>query len=180
MRRGILKENGTVGSNAHFHVAARGQSIDRNDHVLNFLSDSWPRGAHYHDDSDLTLSQILLIAQVLICRDQNAESRLLGSGEQIPVCQFGPSHLGSGIHRPRMKVTPQWNRGPLVEQDLHAAATGSRLAAAKSRTASTWSLVTPGNHSTNSSTVAPSSRFSKSALTGTRVPRNSHAPLTFP
>jgi hypothetical protein len=36
------------------------------------------------------------------------------------------------------------------------------------------------NHSRKSSTVAPSSRFSNNAATGTRVPLNSHAPLTFP
>src|SRR4249919_3465018 len=39
-------------------------------------------------------------------------------------------------------------------------------------------MVTPGNHSTNCDTSAPSSRFSKSAATDTRVPRNTHAPLT--
>lgn len=39
-------------------------------------------------------------------------------------------------------------------------------------------MVTPGNHSTNCDTSAPSSRFSNNAATGTRVPRNTHAPLT--
>ena len=38
-----------------------------------------------------------------------------------------------------------------------------------SSTASACFLVTPGNHLMNSSIVAPSSRFSKSARTGTRV-----------
>src|SRR5438132_14388967 len=42
----------------------------------------------------------------------------------------------------------------------------------------TCSNVTPGNHFTNSVAEAPSSRFSKSAATGIRVPRNTHAPLT--
>lgn len=42
----------------------------------------------------------------------------------------------------------------------------------------TCSLVTPGNQSTKSSTLAPASMFSKSAVTGTRVPRNTQAPLT--
>jgi hypothetical protein len=52
------------------------------------------------------------------------------------------------------------------------------LRAACSKTARACSSVTPGNHSTNCDTGAPSSRFSKSAATGTRVPRNTHAPLT--
>ncbi len=47
-----------------------------------------------------------------------------------------------------------------------------------SSTARTCSSVTPGNHSTNCDAKAPSSRFSNSAATGTRVPRNTHAPLT--
>ena len=55
----------------------------------------------------------------------------------------------------------------------------ARLASANSRTASACARVTPGNHSRNWSTVAPSSRFSNNVFTGTRVPRKSHAPLTF-
>lgn len=51
-------------------------------------------------------------------------------------------------------------------------------AAAWSNTERTCSTVTPGNQSTNSEASAPSSRFSKRAETGTRVPRNTHAPLT--
>jgi hypothetical protein len=54
------------------------------------------------------------------------------------------------------------------------------LCSANSRTASTCSRFTPGNHRRKSSTPAPSSRFSKRAFTGTRVPLNSHTPLTFP
>src|SRR6266705_1724264 len=52
------------------------------------------------------------------------------------------------------------------------------LLAACSKTARTCSGATPGNHSTNCAVEAPSSRFSKRAATGTRVPRNIHAPLT--
>ncbi len=48
-----------------------------------------------------------------------------------------------------------------------------------SMTASTCSLVTPGNHDRNSSTEAPPSRFSNNATTGTRVLRKTHEPLTF-
>jgi hypothetical protein len=62
--------------------------------------------------------------------------------------------------------------------NLHPATAGSRLCAVNSSTASTCSRLTPGNHWMKSSTVAPSSRFSKSAFTGTRVPRNTKAPLT--
>ena len=46
----------------------------------------------------------------------------------------------------------------------------ARLRSACRRTCSTCSRVTPGNQARKSSTRAPSSRFSNSALTGTRVP----------
>src|SRR3990172_6091272 len=52
------------------------------------------------------------------------------------------------------------------------------LRAACSRTARPPSRVTPGNHSTHCDTSAPSSRFSNNAAIGTRVPRNTQAPLT--
>jgi len=47
-----------------------------------------------------------------------------------------------------------------------------------SRTAAICARVTPGNQAKNWSTVAPSRRFSKSAVTGTRVPRKTQAPPT--
>ena len=56
----------------------------------------------------------------------------------------------------------------------------TRLRCAWSNTASTCSCFTPGNHSRKSATVAPLSRFSNSARTGTRVPLKSQTPLTFP
>ena len=47
-----------------------------------------------------------------------------------------------------------------------------------SRTTCTCCASTPSNQSRNSSVDAPALRFSKSADTGTRVPRNTQAPLT--
>lgn len=47
-----------------------------------------------------------------------------------------------------------------------------------SKTARACSRVTPGNHSRKSDSCAPSSKFWNSAATGTRVPRNTKAPLT--
>ena len=57
-------------------------------------------------------------------------------------------------------------------------AVAKALRAACSSTKRTCASVTPGNHSTNCDTSAPSSRFSKRADTGTRVPRKTQAPLT--
>ena len=54
----------------------------------------------------------------------------------------------------------------------------ARLFSAWFNSVRTCSRGTPGNHFRKSSTLASSSRFSKSAFTGTRVPLNTHAPLT--
>src|SRR2546426_10907888 len=56
----------------------------------------------------------------------------------------------------------------------------AREDSANLRTVKPCSRVMPGNHSRNWFTVAPPSRFSKSACTGTRVPLNTQAPLTLP
>src|SRR6267154_2309353 len=68
----------------------------------------------------------------------------------------------------------------VVEKDVHQRRTGaSRLRAAKSSTATICSRVT-SYCSMISSMDNPSSRSSKTAATGIRVPRKTHAPLTFP
>src|SRR6266849_10573194 len=77
------------------------------------------------------------------------------------------------------------DRSTLVEKNQHQRVTGddgvtSRLRAANSMTASTCSRSRPSNHSIISSTLAPASIFSKMMETGMRVPRSTHAPLTFP
>src|SRR6266567_5070673 len=77
------------------------------------------------------------------------------------------------------------DRSTLVEENEHYRLTveegvTSRLRAANSMTASTCSRSRPSNHSIISSTLAPAFRFSKMTETGMRVPRSTHAPLTFP
>ena len=91
-----------------------------------------------------------------------------------------PTLLEDGNHRVMCEVGKQRNRRALVKQHLHHTAPDWRLCCACSSTASTCSRVTPGNQRKKSSMHAPSSRFSKSAFTGTRDPRKTQAPLTFP
>ena len=67
--------------------------------------------------------------------------------------------------------------GPRVSQDLQRLAASASDCISKASTASTAARSTPGNHSRNCCTVAPSLRFSKRAETGTRVPVKTHAPL---
>lgn len=94
------------------------------------------------------------------------------------IVQLVPPHFKDGVNLMSVQMPSKRRRCPLVKENLHADICSSRLAAANSSTASTCFRVTPGNHSTNSSMVAPSSRFSKSARTGTRVLAKTQAPLS--
>src|SRR5260370_5425487 len=84
-----------------------------------------------------------------------------------------------------LKERADRDRSTLVEKNQHQRVTGdegvtSRLRAANSMTASTYSRSRPSNHSIISSMLAPAFRFSKMTETGMRVPLSTHAPLTFP
>jgi hypothetical protein len=120
--------------------------------------------------------KVLLVFQILIRCYQEIETFGFGGPNQIPVAQCVPS-LFEG-RDDRVPVQPISQRGgrALIEKDSQATA---RLRFACSRTASTCSFVTPGNQTTNSSTRAPPSKFSKRADTGSRVPRKTQAPLIF-
>ena len=78
-------------------------------------------------------------------------------------CRGRDSRRGTGV---------PWSNSTRIQAGV------SVLRAACSRTARTCSRETPGNHCTNWEIRAPSSRFSNNAATGTRVPRNTQAPLT--
>jgi len=121
--------------------------------------------------------EILLIPEVLIGREQHLESGCFRCRDQLAILQRGPAELVGGFDKMRCEREAQRCRRALVEQDTHYA-TAVELRAACSSTARTCSTVTPGNHCTKPCTDAPSSRFSNSAATGTRVPRNTQAPLT--
>src|SRR4030095_9311427 len=129
----------------------------------------------------LRLSQVLLMSDVSVCRDEYIEAGCFRGVQQFAVLQRVPStspRLLDGVIGERRGNT---SRGPIVEENAHQrwAAGASRLRAANSSTALTCSRVT-GNCSITSSMVIPSSRFSKTTATGVRVPLNTQAPLTLP
>src|SRR6266545_1602903 len=131
--------------------------------------------------SQLSVHEVLLIPDILITREQQIESRLLSGVEQGAVFQSLPSQFIRSHHFVSSQEPSEWGRGVGIEKDLHATAAGcSRELLAKARTSCTCSGLTDGNHSRNSSTVEPWSRFSNSAATGSRVPRKHHFPPSFP
>jgi hypothetical protein len=117
-----------------------------------------------HENCQLSRAEILLVLEILIRGYKDLEASF-GRPQQIAVFQIGPAQLERGGNFVGCKRTAQRCGRALIEED---------------GTAKVCSRATPGNHSRNWSTVAPPSRFSKSAETGTRVPLNTHAPLTLP
>jgi hypothetical protein len=131
-------------------------------------------------------AEVLLITDAAIGGDEQIEQRFCQS-QQITVIKVRPAHFEGSGDFVFTQEQPHRTRRAVVQEDLHAetASFGERTAARvswarKSRNPTTCSRLTPSNQSTNSSTVAPLLRFDKSASTGTRVPRNTQAPLSFP
>ncbi len=116
---------------------------------------------------------------VLIGRNHQFVPVLLSGVEQRSVLQVRPAKLECGIYNMAHEVPSERCRRALIEEDFHETVELAANASASS-TASTWERSTPGNQERNSLMEAPSLKFSKSAATGTRVPRNTHAPLTVP
>jgi len=89
------------------------------------------------------------LPEILVRRDQHLIAVEDGHREDVAVAEAIPTLLEHGVDFVVLEKTTQRNRRSLVEENLHAEAWSSRLAAANSSTASTCSRVTPGNHSTN-------------------------------
>jgi hypothetical protein len=130
-----------------------------------------------NDYGDSACLEILLKDQILICSNENLEACAFRGIQQVAVFELRPTSLIRCADPVIGEQPAQRNWSAVVEKHSHYTG-ASALRAACSSTCFTCSIVTPGNHSTNCDAAAPSSRFAKSAAIGTRVPRNSHAPLT--
>lgn len=117
-----------------------------------------------------------MVFQILIRGDHGIKPSLFSRRDQFSICQSCPTHFRGSVHCVGMQRSTERDGGALIKKDSHAAKGSPRLSDANSNTASSCCLLTPGNHSRKSSTVAPSSRFSKRARTGMRVPRNTVVP----
>jgi hypothetical protein len=140
----------------------------------------------HQEDRQPSSTEVLLITDAAVCSDEQIEQRLCQS-QQIPVVKVCPAHFKRRRDFMLAQELPHGTWSAVVQEDLHAdtASAGERTPACvsrarKSRNPRTCSRLTPSNQSTNSSTVAPLLRFNKRASTGTRVPRKTQAPLSFP
>lgn len=165
-------------SDAHFDVSAGFHPVNHLHDPRQMNPHSWPGRAQQNHDRNLATSQILLVSKTLIrCHKQFKSSEFCG-GQQGPVLEPRPSAISARFDGVSGQMAAQWSRRPLVKQNFHVPEAPTRSAAAWSSACCACSRVTPGNHSINSSSVAPSRKFSNKARTGTLVPRKTQDPLT--
>src|SRR5262249_29779824 len=170
-----------VAGNIDLDEAARCRSRHGGRNLGEPPSNQPPATPREDDDCDLSIGEVLLKANVAVCSYQDIETGCLSGVEQLAVLEPVPAVRPCLFNGVILKSRGDTSAACRCRKErAQAQETGaSRLRAANSSTALTWSLVT-GNCSSTSSMVIPSSRFSKPIATGVRVPLNPQAPLTLP
>src|SRR5262249_37580441 len=103
------------------------------------------------DDRDSSFRQILLVAQILIRRDEDVDFGILSGRQQLAVFQSLPAAFKGSRDGAILEKLAKWTRHAVVEQDrLHAASFVISLRAC-SRTAKASLRETPSNAAKNSS-----------------------------
>ena len=90
-------------------------------------TDPWPRRRHQHQDRQFSVSQVLLVAEALICRDEELIALLLRSIEQGAIAKLGPSPFKGRVHTVLPQVPTKRHRSSLIEQYLHEATDSARV-----------------------------------------------------
>ena len=80
-----------------------------------------PSRRHEHQYRHLSGRQVLLIAEVLIGRDEEFSTILFRPIEQGAIPQLRPSSFKGRVHTVLRQVTPKRYRCSLIKQDLHEA-----------------------------------------------------------
>lgn len=137
----------------------------------------------HEQNRNLPAGEVLLIPDVPVRGDEQVERSFFSGMNQVTIVLVGPAQPIRGVHLMSGQEVANLPWRAVVEQNLQAArgATGARLSSARKFSASaTCCRLTPSNWSRNSKTVMPRFRPAMSDSTGTRVPRNTQAPPSFP
>ena len=128
-------------------------SLDAGHHGLNFSrcrEDASEVIGGKLDDRDAASGEVLLLADVLVGRDEKVELRFR-QPEEVAALDFSPAPFlrrGAGVTG---EQRVHWPRHVFVLQDVHAGA--SSADSERSKTAQAMARVTDGKHSRNSSSV---------------------------
>src|SRR5258708_3373464 len=125
------------------------------------------------EDCDASASEVLLVADAAVARNEQPKQGLFRRADKITVVQVRPAHSVSGRHFMARQKIADLARGAMVQENLQANAgcAVSLLSCAKKlRTIETCPTLTPSNWSRNASTVKPRPKLDSNDSTGTRVP----------
>jgi hypothetical protein len=102
------------------------------------------------EDGDPPISEVLLVADILIAGDEQVEFQLRLSNQVSILDRVPTALLGGGARVPEQQLVHR-PRDALVQKDSHAVA--NRADSERSNTPTAISRVTVGKHSRNSSSV---------------------------
>ena len=97
----------------------RHERVDRPRDRRRMRSQAWPTRKWKHQDCDLPICEILLVAQILVRRYQHFKPLRFGNAKQLSIGQLCPAHLVNRLHLMSRQGSPQWERRALIEQDVH-------------------------------------------------------------
>ena len=102
-----------------FSVTTRFSSIDRIYDHLNMWMQFWPLLQAENDNRDFSANEILLIAHVLICGEEQVETCFFCGSQEIAIAQGGPPLLGGCANEMSLQVWTNGYRSGLIEEYLH-------------------------------------------------------------
>ena len=86
-----------------------------------------PRRVSKHNESDRSAREVLLMANVLVGRQEHIESAGFGGVEQLAVAQPVPALCACSLHRMASHESREPTRRAVIEEDQHSSGVGWRL-----------------------------------------------------
>jgi hypothetical protein len=109
-----------VEGNLDLGVTARGRGSNGGSNAVGMLPDAGPPGAtRQNDEGDAAHSQVLLVADSTVGRDQQLEPRLLGGGQERAIAECVPALCLRRVDRVAGQRADQPLRRAVVKEDEH-------------------------------------------------------------
>lgn len=100
-------------------ITARRGGIDGLCHAFNLVFDARPAGCGQHNNGDCATCEVLLVAEILVGRNQNRKAAFLGLLQQVAIFQIVPTKLEGRRDLMRCEVLAKRDWSPLVEKNAH-------------------------------------------------------------
>jgi hypothetical protein len=112
-----LNDNSAVEVN--LTIRAYGHLLDGFRNFCELFSNSWPACCPKHKNGEFSSGEVLLMAKLLICRDEYRE-RVFGDSEKLAVFHVRPAHFEYSFHIVLRKGVLKRHGSALVEENSHS------------------------------------------------------------